>query len=85
MMLDTQFAKILKPLGYYYSTERDNIYFGPEKELIAYVHSMPETVWYEDYKIISVQIIDLTDERTNALRAACVLHEITVEELKCDN
>lgn len=82
MMTDKRFSEILKPLGYNYDVNHDNIYVGDD-ELIAVVDSIPDgDDWKRDYFVVMVRIPDMDDERTLALRAVCVLHNIEVRELK---
>lgn len=78
MITDRQFSDILKPLGYRYDYAHDNIYI--DEEIIAIVDSTVGTVWHEDYMVVAVRIDDFSDERTLALRAACVLHEVEIKE-----
>lgn len=80
MITDRQFSDILKPVGYRYDWAHDNIYI--DDEIIAVVDSVPGDVWHEDYIVVSVRVDNLDDERTHALRAMCVLHEIGVKEWK---
>lgn len=79
MMTDKRFSEILKPLGYNYDVSHDNIYINDE--LVAIVDSIPDgDDWRRDYYVELVRIDNLDDERTNALRATCVLHNITAVE-----
>lgn len=81
MITDRQFAEILKPLDFEYDTRHDTIYVADD-ELIAVVDSIPDgDDWERDYFVVMVRIPDMDDERTLALRAACVLHNIEVREL----
>jgi len=79
MITDRQFFEILKPLDYEYHVGNDTIYI--DDEIIAHVDTVTDNVdWDGDFYVVGVHIDNLDDERTLALRAACVLHEITVQE-----
>lgn len=83
MMTDKRFSEILKPFGYDYDVSHDNIYINDE--IVAIVDSIPDgDDWRRDYYVELVRIDNLDDERTNALRAMCVLHNIDVKEWDCD-
>lgn len=79
MLTDEQFFEILEPLDYEYHVGNDTIYINDE--IIAKVVTITDDVtWCEKFFVVGVHIDNLADERTLALRAACVLHEIPVKE-----